>query len=92
MMKRIILMLCTLMLIVQPINLSAEETQPNLDLKGKSVILVEQDTGEILYENNSNQSLPPAFNFRALRQILIRYSVPAKETRPSITHAKQKVD
>ena len=32
------------------------------------------------------------FNFRALRQILIRYSVPAKETRPSITHAKQKVD
>ncbi|WP_051007531.1 spore germination protein [Amphibacillus xylanus] len=32
------------------------------------------------------------FNFRALRQILIRYSVPAKETRPSITHAKQKKD
>lgn len=32
------------------------------------------------------------FNFRALRQILIRYSVPAKETRPSITHAKRKVE
>ncbi|WP_344910088.1 spore germination protein [Amphibacillus indicireducens] len=32
------------------------------------------------------------FNFRALRQILIRYSVPAKETRPSITQVKQKVD
>lgn len=32
------------------------------------------------------------FNFRALRQILIRYSTPAKETRPSMTHPKQKVD
>jgi len=30
------------------------------------------------------------FNFRALRQILVRYSTPSKETRPSITHPKQK--
>ena len=35
-MKRIILMLCSLMLIVQPINLSAEEAQPDLNLKGKT--------------------------------------------------------
>lgn len=32
------------------------------------------------------------FNLKALLQILVRYSVPAKETRPSITHPKQKVD
>ncbi|WP_440895778.1 spore germination protein [Amphibacillus sp. Q70] len=32
------------------------------------------------------------FNVKALLQILVRYSVPAKETRPSITHPKQKVD
>ncbi|WP_017472238.1 spore germination protein [Amphibacillus jilinensis] len=30
------------------------------------------------------------FNLKALLQILIRYSVPATETRPSITHPKQK--
>lgn len=39
-MRRIILVLSLLMIIVQPINLSAEETQPNLDLKGKSVNIV----------------------------------------------------
>lgn len=32
------------------------------------------------------------FNLKALLQILIRYSVPAKETRPSIIHPKQKVN
>lgn len=32
------------------------------------------------------------FNLKALMQIIIRYSVPAKETRPSIVHPKQKVD
>lgn len=76
-MKRIILMLCSLMLIVQPINLSAEEAQPDLDLKGKSVILIEQDTGEILYENNSNQSLPPASMTKMMTLLLIAEAIEA---------------
>ncbi|WP_067837485.1 spore germination protein [Amphibacillus sediminis] len=31
------------------------------------------------------------FNFKALLQVLIRYSVPSSETRPSIIHPKQKL-
>ena len=36
---------------------SAEE---NLDIKAKSAILVDYHTGEVIYEKNSHDRLPPA--------------------------------
>ena len=75
MMKRVILFFCIMMFLIQPINLSAEETQPDLELKGKSVILIEQDTGEVLYENNSNQSLPPASMTKMMTMLLIAEAI-----------------
>ncbi|GAA4061332.1 D-alanyl-D-alanine carboxypeptidase family protein [Amphibacillus indicireducens] len=74
-MKRIILFFCMMMFLIRPINLSAEERQPDLELKGKSVILIEQDTGEVLYENNSNQSLPPASMTKMMTMLLIAEAI-----------------
>lgn len=70
-MKRIFLFLCLFMYLAQPSSLLAEESQPNLDLKGKSLILIEQDTGKVLYENNSDQPLPPASMTKMMTLLLV---------------------
>lgn len=81
-MKRIFLFLCLFMYLAQPSSLLAEESQPNLDLKGKSLILIEQDTGKVLYENNSDQPLPPASMTKMMTLLLVAESL--EEGRVSI--------
>ncbi|BAM47334.1 D-alanyl-D-alanine carboxypeptidase family protein [Amphibacillus xylanus] len=81
-MKRIFLFLCLFMYLAQPSSLLAEESQPNLDLKGKSLILIEQDTGKVLYENNSDQPLPPASMTKMMTLLLVAEAL--EEARVSI--------
>lgn len=49
----------------------AEKKAPNLAEQAKSAILIERDTGEILYEKNGNEKLPPASMTKVMTMILI---------------------
>ncbi|WP_234978600.1 D-alanyl-D-alanine carboxypeptidase family protein [Anaerosalibacter sp. Marseille-P3206] len=51
---------CFLGIIIVFTSINLAFAEPSLDIKGKSAILMDFNTGEILYENNSNEKLPPA--------------------------------
>lgn len=63
----------TIMILIQPLTILAEE--PDLGLNGKSAILIERDTGEILYQNNSNEQLPPASMTKLMTLLLIAEAI-----------------
>ncbi len=56
-----------------PLSTAVEETAvgKKLDIKAKSVILLEPCTGQILYEDNSDQSLPPASITKIMSLLLV---------------------
>lgn len=56
---------------LSPTAFGAEKKAPNLAEKAKSAILIERDTGEILYEKNGNEKLPPASMTKVMTMILI---------------------
>lgn len=49
----------------------AEDSGPELVDSAKSAVLVERDTGEVLYEKNAHQSLPPASMTKIMTMILV---------------------
>ncbi|RDZ15281.1 D-alanyl-D-alanine carboxypeptidase [Priestia megaterium] len=57
-------------LMTQPV-LAAEKKNSELADSARSAILIERDTGKILYEKNSNQELPPASMTKIMTMILI---------------------
>ena len=65
-----------------PFTLSAEETtgqesskQPHLDLNATSVILMEYETGCVLYEQNADEQLPPASITKIMTLLLIMEAI-----------------
>lgn len=74
-MKRILIVLALITLMIQPVNLFAEEIEPDLELNGKSMILIERDTGEVLYEDNSDTPLPPASMTKLMTLLLIAEAI-----------------
>ncbi len=54
---------------------SAEEKKTQLAEVAKSAILIERDTGSILYEKNSDEKLPPASMTKIMTMILIMESL-----------------
>ncbi|MFZ3588558.1 D-alanyl-D-alanine carboxypeptidase family protein [Bacillus sp. DJP31] len=53
----------------------AEESQVNLAESAKSAILIERDTGTILYDKNSDEKLPPASMTKIMTMTLIMESI-----------------
>jgi len=51
---------CFLGFIIVFTSINFAFAEPSLDIKGKSAILMDFSTGDILYENNSDEKLPPA--------------------------------
>lgn len=45
--------------------------QPAVDLKSKSAIMVEESTGQVLYENNSHEKLYPASLTKIMTELLV---------------------
>ncbi|WP_017472242.1 D-alanyl-D-alanine carboxypeptidase family protein [Amphibacillus jilinensis] len=74
-MKKIATVLGSIMLLIYPLNLSAQESDQVLDLNAKSVVLIERNTGEILYQDNSNESLPPASMTKMMTLLLIAEAI-----------------
>lgn len=50
-----------------------------LDIKAKSVILMEPNTGEILYENNADEQLPPASITKIMSLLLVFEALDRKD-------------
>lgn len=72
--QRIVYMTLALSLIF-PALAMAEESQVELAEKAKSAILIERDTGTILYDKNSNEKLPPASMTKIMTMILIMEAI-----------------
>lgn len=53
------------------VSFAAEDDGPALVDSAKSAILIERDTGEILYEKDANQALPPASMTKIMTMILV---------------------
>ncbi|ASN05460.1 D-alanyl-D-alanine carboxypeptidase family protein [Virgibacillus necropolis] len=79
-MKNLIIVLCTVFIVYVGISIPvyAEESNSdkktdslNLASKAKSAILLEQDTGTILYDKNANEKLPPASMTKIMTLLLI---------------------
>ncbi|WP_080845381.1 D-alanyl-D-alanine carboxypeptidase family protein [Cytobacillus gottheilii] len=54
---------------------SAEEKKAELAEGVKSAILIERDTGTVLYENNSKEQLPPASMTKVMTMLLIMEAI-----------------
>lgn len=69
MLKKICVCLCVVMLIIFPINVSAEglKLAPN----ASSSILIEASTKQVLYANNEKQKLFPASTTKIMTMILM---------------------
>ncbi|QSS98537.1 D-alanyl-D-alanine carboxypeptidase [Pontibacillus sp. ALD_SL1] len=65
------ILITMIMTMFAPVSYAKEESGPELVESAKSAILLERDTGEILYEKNSGESLPPASMTKIMTMILI---------------------
>lgn len=76
-MKKIVLICVTILLLLPTSFLSANEDSQEHSFadKAKSAILIERDTGEILYEENSHETLPPASMTKMMTLLLIMEAI-----------------
>lgn len=73
-MKRLVSVMLTIILITTlaaPVAFAEEKTDVELADQVKSAILIERDTGKVLYEKNSNEPLPPASMTKIMTMLLI---------------------
>ncbi|NEU30850.1 D-alanyl-D-alanine carboxypeptidase [bacterium LRH843] len=67
--------LCLVLSLCTPVARAAEKPQINLAEKASSAIVIERDTGEILFEKNSNEKLPPASMTKIMTMLLIMEAI-----------------
>jgi len=73
-MKRLVSVVLTIIMLTTfavPLAFAEEKTGVELADNVKSAILIERDTGKVLYEKNSNESLPPASMTKIMTMLLI---------------------
>ncbi|RXT13836.1 D-alanyl-D-alanine carboxypeptidase family protein [Ammoniphilus sp. CFH 90114] len=70
-MQKKVALLVAMMLCLLPISSFAQEPALDLAPNAKSAILIEVDTGTIIYEKNSNEKLPPASITKVMTMLLI---------------------
>ncbi|SES81779.1 D-Ala-D-Ala carboxypeptidase DacF. Serine peptidase. MEROPS family S11 [Oceanobacillus limi] len=79
-MKKYVLMIMVILLAMSGMNVTvfaeennSEETEDSLDLASdaKSAILIERDTGKVLYDKNASEQLPPASMTKIMTLLLI---------------------
>ena len=60
---------------VAPVNATAENSSNNLNLESASAILIEQTTGQVLYEHNCHEQLRPASVTKVMSILLIMEAI-----------------
>jgi D-alanyl-D-alanine carboxypeptidase (penicillin-binding protein 5/6) len=71
----ILMLPCILLSFLTPSALAAEKKNTDLVSNVKSAILIERDTGKVLYEKNSNEELPPASMTKIMTMLLIMEAI-----------------
>ncbi|GAE36750.1 D-alanyl-D-alanine carboxypeptidase [Halalkalibacter akibai JCM 9157] len=66
----IMLSICLVLGLIAPMA-SAEEQKAKLAEKASSAIVIERDTGEVIFDKNSNEKLPPASMTKIMTMLLI---------------------
>jgi serine-type D-Ala-D-Ala carboxypeptidase (penicillin-binding protein 5/6) len=76
-MKRVlsILTLCFFIFSLNPVSGFAEEKKSELAEVAKSAVLIERDTGSVLYDKNSHERLAPASMTKIMTMILIMEAI-----------------
>ncbi|MCZ0701811.1 D-alanyl-D-alanine carboxypeptidase (penicillin-binding protein 5/6) [Natronobacillus azotifigens] len=76
-MKKTVLLLFAVLFFVSNLSLSANEQSKELSFsdEAKSAILIERDTGEILYQDNAEEMLPPASMTKMMTLLLIMEAI-----------------
>ncbi|WP_332692458.1 D-alanyl-D-alanine carboxypeptidase family protein [Halalkalibacter lacteus] len=69
-----ILSVCLVLSVLTPMA-SAEERNAKLAEKASSAILIERDTGEVMFEKNSHEKLPPASMTKIMTLLLIMEAI-----------------
>lgn len=69
-----IVSLCLVLSVLTPVA-SAAEKQAKLAEKASSAIVIERDTGEVLFEKNSHERLPPASMTKIMTMLLIMEAI-----------------
>lgn len=71
-MKKIASFLMAIILTIIPINIAfANDENTALNLASKSAVLMDVSTGQVLYEKNSHEKLPPASVTKVMTMLLI---------------------
>ncbi|WP_220693815.1 D-alanyl-D-alanine carboxypeptidase family protein [Salipaludibacillus neizhouensis] len=79
-MKKILIGLVTTLVFLTPMNqANAEEDQYEFAEEATSAILMERDTGTILFEKNSQEKLPPASMTKIMTMLLIMEALDNEE-------------
>ena len=78
--KKVVRILSCLLSVIIAMNgmmlcVRAEDTYPDLALDCKSAVLMEAQTGKILYANNENEALPPASVTKVMTLLLIMEAI-----------------
>ncbi|KUP06262.1 D-alanyl-D-alanine carboxypeptidase [Bacillus coahuilensis p1.1.43] len=76
-MKRIMTLMLGFLLLFTSINgvVMAEESKTEITKNAQSAVLIERDTGTILYDKNSHEKLPPASMTKIMTMILIMEAI-----------------
>lgn len=76
-MKRLIYVFICLLFLSSSFTLSAfaEEKQTELSNDSRSAILIERDTGSVLYDKNSHEKLPPASMTKIMTMLLVMEAI-----------------
>ncbi|MED3648507.1 D-alanyl-D-alanine carboxypeptidase [Halalkalibacterium halodurans] len=69
-----IVSVCLVVGMIAPVGLAAEK-QPNLAKEASSAIVIERDTGQVLFEKNSDEKLPPASMTKIMTLLLIMEAI-----------------
>ncbi|MEY8750724.1 D-alanyl-D-alanine carboxypeptidase family protein [Alkalicoccobacillus gibsonii] len=65
--------------VMAPNALAAEKAEVQFAENASSAIIMERDTGEVLYEKNSEESLPPASMTKIMTMLLIMEAIDKKQ-------------
>ncbi|GAE25484.1 D-alanyl-D-alanine carboxypeptidase [Halalkalibacter wakoensis JCM 9140] len=68
------LIVCLILSVITPMA-SAEEKKAKLAEKASSAIVIERDTGEVIFDKNSHEKLPPASMTKIMTMLLIMEAI-----------------
>ncbi|MBQ7826901.1 MAG: D-alanyl-D-alanine carboxypeptidase [Clostridia bacterium] len=75
-MKKTVALLMSVLMILVPLSVSAEEAaELPFDVNAKSAVLMDVETGTVLYNKNGNEALPPASVTKVMTLLLIMEAI-----------------